>query len=214
MSVAIVAGCASTDIPTPQAYAPSAQAKLRASHHWDIVATDIAAQIRSSLGKTMPGARVYLRPPSSPIPFETAMHNFVTTRLVESGVQVATSPPNALEVTLSTQLVTHGSSRATVDVPLVAVAAGIMVAYNVAAHANRNVGAVAILGAAAAADSQRNVAGSATKTELIVTTSLTNGSAFLTRKTDIYYVEDADLSLFSAPTIIPTRVYRVEGSGR
>ena len=52
--------------------------------------------------------------------------------------------------------------------------------------------------------------------ELIVTTSVANSARYLMRKTDVYYIDDADLSLFAKPIPArpptPTREYRVEGS--
>lgn len=215
--VALTAGCA-TDIPVPSGYLPSEQAKLRATHHWNIVAADIAMQMQKQLASRGPAATVYLQPPLNRSPFELAMHDFVTTHLVDNGVPVQLNGAGALQMTLGTQLVTHVSERQTSTVPLTALTAGIMVAYNVAAHANTEFLSAAVLGSAVAYDvgtGRLTRTGAPSQTELIVTTSVANSGGFLMRKTDVYYIDDADLSLFVEPPKpappTPTRVYRVHG---
>lgn len=215
--VALTTGCA-TDIPKPSAHPPSEQSKLRATHHWNIVAADIAMQMQKDLANLGPGAAVYVQPPLNRSPFELAMHEFVITRLVEGGVRVDLSEAGALKVSLGTQLITNVSERKTSTVPLTAIAAGIMVAYNVGLHANRDFLSAAALGSAAAYDvgtERMTRPGAPSKTELIVTTSVANSGRFLMRKTDVYYIDDADLSLFVEPpkpaSPTPTRVFRVQG---
>ena len=214
--VALITGCA-TDIPAPSGSAPSDQVKLRAPHHWDVVADDIAAQLQMQLGTVASGVAVYVQPPLNRSPFEIAMHEFVLTHLVEDGVRVVRNPANALQVTLGTQLITNLSERDTVTVPLTAIVAGVMVAYNIGEHANRDFLSAAALGAAAAYDigSERLTRpGAPSKTELIVTTSVADSGRFLVRRTDVYYINDVDLSLYVQPIPIPptpTREYRVQG---
>ena len=215
LAVALTSGCA-TDIPVPSGYGPSKQAKLRATHHWDIVAADIAGQTQKQLESYGPVAGVYLPPPVSRSPFEVAMHDFVITHLVRNGVPVDLNGGGPLQVTLGTQLVTNMSERdIAMRVPLTAIAGGIMVAYNVALHANPNFRAATVLGSTAASDfgtDRLTRPGAPSKTELIVTTSVTNNARFLMRKTDVYYIEDADLSLFlEPPKPMPIRQFRLQG---
>jgi hypothetical protein len=213
--VALVAGCA-TDIPKPSGHVPSEQVKLRATHHWDVVAADIALQMKKQLAPLGSGIAVYVEPPVNPSPFEIAMHEFVITHLVEDGVRVDVNGKSALMVTLTTQLVTNASERTLVSVPLTPVAAGIMVAYNVAEHANDVWQSAAVLGSAAAIDlgtDRLTRPGGPSKTELIVTSSVADSGHFLMRKTDVYYIEDADRRLFvEPPKATLTREFRVRGS--
>jgi len=215
--VSLTASCA-TDIPLPRGNASSEQTKLRAAHHWDLVARDIAAQLNKSLTSVAPGRTVYIVPPPNPSSFQAALHEFVTTRLVDGQTRVALNPKGALSVTLSTRLVNNVSERQTSTVPLVAIAAGIMVAYNVVLHANRDLGTMAVLGSAAGYDvvsGRLERPGSPSKTELIVTASVEDGNQYLVRKTDVYYIDDADRSLFDTPPLppvaTPTRLIRVQG---
>lgn len=213
--VAFTAGCA-TDVPVPNAYPPSKQGKLRATHHWDIVAADIAAQLQKQLEAYGPVAAVHLPQPVNRSPFEVAMHDFVITHLVKNGVPVDVSAGGPLQATLSTQLVTNLSERdIAMRVPLTAIAGGVLVAYNVSFP---ELTPVLALGSAAAYDigtDRLTSPGAPSKTELIVTTSVANNARFLMRKTDVYYIDDADLSLFLPPPMpippTPTRQFRVQG---
>ena len=49
--------------------------------------------------------------------------------------------------------------------------------------------------------------GGPTSTELILTTTVATGGRYLVRKTDLYYVEEADASLFAA--ILPPQARTV-----
>ena len=56
-----------------------------------------------------------------------------------------------------------------------------------------------ILGVAGVADYAASVStGGPTATELILTTTVTGGDRYLSRKTDVYYVEESDSTLFSS----------------
>jgi hypothetical protein len=162
-----------------------------------------------------PVAAVHLRPPINRSPFEIAMHDFVITHLVADGVPVDTNPGGALQVTLHTQLVNNISKRdMQVKVPLTALAGGIVVAHGIAWPDPELLSAIAIAGAAAIdiGTGRLTSPGAPSKTELVVTTSMTNSGRFLMRKSDVYYIEDADLSLFAAPqppTVV--REYRIQG---
>lgn len=212
----LACGCA-TDIPAPRGHLPSEQTKLRAAHHWNLVAADIAQQTRQSLDRIGPGARVYVEPPANASTFELAMHDFISTRLVEAGVAVSPRAAGALEVRYGTRLVAHQSPRRTLNVPMVAVAAGVIAGYNILAHsAAADVLAAGLLAGAIADDVASNRYTTTTtgpsQAELVVTTSVSDGQVFLMRKTDVYYIDDADLSLFlkSRPPV-PVREYRITG---
>ena len=187
----VCAGCA-TDIPSPRGNEPSAQTKLRATHHWDVVANDIAKQTKERLDRMGEVRGVVVQRPENPSVFERAMHDLISTRLVETGTPVLVQSNNALKVSYSTQLVRHSSSRATVSVPLVAVAAGIMAGYNIVENANAFWKGATGLGAIAAVDYARGTfdtpsaaAGGPSKTELIVTTTVSDDRLYLVRKTDV-----------------------------
>jgi hypothetical protein len=214
--VALTAGCA-TDIPVPSGHSPSEQAKLRATHHWDIVAADIAMQMSEQLATLGAGPAVYVQPALNQSPFEVAMHEFVITHLVDNGVPVELDEAGARQVTLATQLITNVSERdISAGGPLTAIATGITVDYNVARHRKPQLSIGVSASSAAAYDvgtDRLPRSGAPSKTELIVTCSIVENGRFLMRRTDVYYIDDADLSLFVEPKpapLTPTREYPVK----
>jgi len=80
-------------------------------------------------------------------------------------------------------------------------AAGLMAAYGLRLE-HLDAKLIATLGLAAAADYGASVyTGGPTNTELILTTTVSNRGRFVSRKTDVYYLENVDAPLFmrSAP---------------
>jgi len=211
-------GCA-TDIPIPRGNAQGEQVKLRAPQHWDTVARDIASRTKVALDRVGELRGVYIRRPEGQSAFESAIYEFVSTRLLELGVPVRLGPTDALIVDYGTMLVQHASDRSTVTIPLVALAAGIMAGYNVAEHGNSTWQSAAGLGAIAGVDylaGNFRTGGNPSRTEMIVTTSISTDRQYLMRKTDIYYIDDADLSLFLRQQTFraSTRTYVVDGGKR
>lgn len=144
----------------------------------------------------MDARAVYVSPPSTSSAFGNGFHNFLITQLVRQGVQVSEKSEGALELRFETQVVHHPSPRnAHPPGALTGLVAGILVARNVLAWSptQRGVGA---LGLAAAADVGAGHLTSTTQTELLVTTSHAAEGRYRLRKSDVYYIEDQDGSLF------------------
>ena len=88
------------------------------------------------------------------------------------------------------------------------ITAGLMAAYGLRfEHLDTKL--IAGLGLAAAADYAASVSsGGPTNTELILTTTVSNRGRFVSRKTDVYYLENVDAPLFmrSAPAFKPVNL--------
>ncbi len=70
----------------------------------------------------------------------------------------------------------------------------------------------ALLGVAGLADyGLGHYSGGPTHTELIVTTSIINGGAYAFRKSDIYYIEEADTDLFVEALERPVKQWQIVG---
>lgn len=189
-------GCAS-EAPIAQTHPISQQRKVKSAHHWDVIASDVAAEAKAALAKEALESRaVYVTPPSASSAFNSGFHGFLITQLVRQGVNVSEKPGNALEIRFETQVVRHASPRnADIQGSWTGLIAGILVARNVRTWSafERGIGA---LGVAAAADLTAGYSTSATQTELLVTTSLTADGRYRLRKSDVYYIEDEDGVLF------------------
>lgn len=212
----VLAGCAS-QVPIPTGQPISYQAKVKATHHWDLIAEDVAIELAKSLqtDDALKTHGIFVTPTVSRIAFNTAFQNFLITRMVNKGLPVA-KWSTGVEVKYETQLVTHGSDRIAYQPgTLTLLAGGLMVARNVALNLSGDTQALATLAIAGLGDAAISyTTGPATKTELIVTTSLTYNNRFVMRKTDVYYIEDADVQLFmerQAPPGTPVRDWKTIG---
>lgn len=83
-----VTACAQQPVPTATSYQSSEQQKMQATHHWDVLAENLA----EGIGAKLPAGRsVYIAPPSQNTDFGKALRNLLTSRLVEKGVAVSLS---------------------------------------------------------------------------------------------------------------------------
>lgn len=209
--VVLIGGCSSSQVPYTQNHPVSYQKVARATSHWDILADDVAAQTAAAIGIQK---AIYVAVPKEATDFNRAFHNFLITRMVNKGIPVSNQKIGAIEVQYEAQVVRHNSERrAYKPGTITMLAAGLLVAHNVPNWTHGADKAAAFLGVAAGADAAVSTdAGSPTKTELVVTTSAVEGGRYLVRKTDIYYLEPEDASLF-IETVMATSMttFRVVG---
>ena len=70
-------------VPSLAYYPVTDQAQMQATHHWDVLAKQVAAKIVAQLG----GEKVayFVEPPTGEAPFALAFHELLTTHLVDKG---------------------------------------------------------------------------------------------------------------------------------
>lgn len=192
----LATGCAS-EVPRPSTFPLTSQHKLKSAHHWDVIAKDAAQQAATSLVKNnLANTPVVVSTPQPDAPFQTGFRNFLITHLVDLNQPVVQKGAD-VEVQFETQIVRHPSNRvASIPGELTVLTAGIIVVRQAALNwgdDSRTAGALALAGLA---DWGKGHVTGVTKTEVIVTTSVTRKGQFLMRKTDVYYVEDADGALY------------------
>ena len=196
--VALLAGCAS-QVPIAANHPISTQKKAKAVHHWDVLADDVTSQtIQAMRRASVPeGTPLYVELPGDGSAFGKAFRTLLITRMVGRGLPVANEKiPGAIGLEYETQLVRHNSSRyAHVPGTFTTLASGIwvfrdlIIGNTAAMPAGLAVGALADYGAG-------HFAGGATPTELLITSSIVMEKKYVMRKSDIYYIEDADVTLF------------------
>ena len=205
-----LSGCSTAQVPYTLNHPMSYQKVARATSHWDILADDVAAQTVAAIGTQK---TIYVAAPTEATDFNRAFHNFLITRMVNKNIPVSSNNKSgAIEVQYETQVVQHNSERrAYKPGTITTLAAGLLVAYNVPNWGAESQKA-AFLGAAAGGDALISAdAGNPTKTELVVTTSAVEGGRYLLRKTDIYYLEPEDVSLFMKKQETLDRKFNVVG---
>ncbi len=193
-----VASCAN-QVPVAENFSLSTQKKLRAPHHWDVIAEDVVSQTRQTI-QTKEGLQdrpLFVQNPRENTPFNNAFRNFMITSMVNHNIPVSDRPEGAIVIQYSTQLVHHNIDRK--YSPLLS---GVIVARNIqqlGGH-SEDIGSTWTYHTDGPTDS-----------ELIVTTSIVEDGLYAMRKSDVYYVDGVDLGLFLPPTKPVTKDLKVVG---
>ena len=199
-AVALVSGCATkAPIPLAENFELTVQPKVRSAGHWELLSRDVVAQTLGTLEKSgiAPNTPLHVALPANPSAFDLAFRDFLITQLVQSGARVQQMPGQALDVTYNTQLVRHNSARPQfIPGQFTMLAGGLMAAYGLR-HQYIDAQLLGALGLTVAADYGASInSGGPTNTEMILTTTVTRGGQYVVRKTDVYYLENADTPLF------------------
>lgn len=204
------AGCASP-VPVAQNFPLTTQKVARTAHHWDVIAEDVVARTSQALTEKaqLKGRGLHVSSARGTA-FDNAFRDFLITRFVADGHKVAVckqardgkpgfdAEPPDVDIEYKTQFIRHGElPRHYQPGVLTALAAGVLVLADAAEH-DLSHGSVAatVLGATAAAEWGAGHLSQATRSEVIVTTTISEANRFVLRKTDIYYVPDSDAALF------------------
>ena len=203
-AVATLVGCATrAPIPLAENFELTVQPKVRSAGHWELVSRDVVAQTLATLDKAgvAPGTQLHVALPLNPSSFDLAFRDFLITKLVQSGAPVQQMPGQTLDVTYHAQLVRHNSERPHfIPGQFTMLAAGLMAAYGLR-HEHIDAQMLGALGLTAAADYGASInSGGPTNTEMVLTTTVTRGGQYIARKTDVYYLENADTPLFMRPS--------------
>ncbi len=207
---ALLVGCASSPIPVSANFPITVEPKVRSAGHWALLSNDVVKQTLDSLGKLGVSGNLYVALPANATSFDRAFQNFLITDLVKSGRVVQQYPDKALEVSYQTQVVRHNSPRPHfVPGRFTMITAGLYAAYGLglAPVGDKMAGGLALAAGSDYIASEGS--GGPTHTELILTTTIAQGGRYLVRKTDIYYVEEADTTLLQYRA--PAPVMKVVG---
>ena len=203
-AVATLVGCATrAPIPLAENFELTVQPKVRSAGHWELVSRDVVAQTLATLDKAgvAPGSQLHVALPANPSSFDLAFRDFLITKLVQCGAPVQQMPGQTLDVTYHAQLVRHNSERPHfIPGQFTMLAAGLMAAYGLR-HEHIDAQMLGALGLTAAADYGASInSGGPTNTEMVLTTTVARGGQYIARKTDVYYLENADTPLFMRPS--------------
>lgn len=191
IAVTGLAGCVNTATPLSKNFDQADQYKVRSAQHWNVISADVMNRTLAALqaaGATA-GAPVYVATPENAGTFETAFRDMITTRLVEGGASVQAHPvPGQYTVVYHTQVVRHASNMGYYNGgrDFQNLGDGVTVRYG-----QHNVEAVPAYGPVSAYSGQ-------TGTEMVLTTAVLHQDKFLSRTTDVYYLENVDAGLFQS----------------
>jgi hypothetical protein len=203
-------------MPSAEPFPDASLRKAKSAEHWNVIAGDVASQTAGLRNRPeLQGKPLYVSPSGDNSDFSRGFQSMLISKLVNGGMNVATRPEGALQVTYEAQVVRHLAGQGDYQPGTVAaLAGGILVAREIAiGSASSTAKAVGVTALIAGADLLVAHAKlhSATNTEVIVTTSLIDNNRYLMRKTDVYYVEDAEGVMFEAPFRPQLRTMGVTG---
>ena len=190
-------GC--TRIPQPATYDFSEQQKMQATHHWDVLANDVAGQIHQALvNQDSLYKPVFVRAtcgsentpcgPGETTQFNEGFRDLLITRLVNAGVPTcAHEDLDAIVVNYKVQAVYHRDTRRAFRPP------GMLTALTAAVSVLRDAPwELQAIAAAGFLDIVNSATDDAEHYEIIITTSMISANKYLFRTSDIYYINDLD----------------------
>ncbi|WP_217125286.1 hypothetical protein [Hydrogenophilus thiooxidans] len=224
-----VAACTTpfSEVPVATNFPTTTQEKLQSAHHWQVIAEGIAAQITQALQQEQ-GCRsaplacptLAFASPDRPSPFERALIAAITTELVRQGWKVRTELP--AEITLRLEVQANRFRNRPADGRFTSAAvlgAGLWVLSddkNIGVWEHVSPGASALIGLAAADlwrwQTSQFAQGPTPEVELMVHVSAVREGVYLARTSEVFYIADSDLALYTpppaplpAPTVLPVR---------
>ena len=198
-SMVLLSGCNSR-IPESIGYPYNQQRKMQASHHWQILAEDLANKINKQLIITDNiDKAVFVKETcgdeSTPCDshktssFNEAFRDLLITDLVDLGIPTRKNlSDDAVEILYKVQLVRHNTNRIRTLQPgiLSSLSAAIVVLRNAPTE-------LVLLATGVAADIANTNLTINNHYEIVITTSMVLNNQYLFRASDIYYINDKDL---------------------
>jgi len=193
-ALALAAGVASAaEVPSPTAFPTVDQQKTLSVQHWTVIANDLATSTLSSLGEQA-SAGIYIAEPTNETAFDKSLHTFLVDSFHKAGAKVYTKAhEGALTVDVNSSLTSHLSKADSLP-PFMATAlmAGVLVVREITFDNLRS----GLLAASLGQDLLRPYDKPVSRTEVAVSVSVTKGDVYAARHSNVYYVDNADASLF------------------
>jgi hypothetical protein len=202
-AITLIFLCSCSNVPKPASYPLSYQQKMQAAHHWDVLADDVAKDVKQALASqkdpTLRNKLIYVEPNKSSL-FDKVFDTLLITQLFNQDIKLTKkkNESNSLKLNYGTQVVKHCSNRHTSPLypgePLLLTALGSGV-YKAITDNNWALGAFASAGAVEVIN-DIEFEWTVPHHEIVITTELTNNDnvndKVIYRSSNIYYINDAD----------------------
>lgn len=199
IALLFLTGSCAGRIPEPISYPYSQQHKMQASHHWEVLAADLANRINNQLittdnidkavfVKETCGDEAESCGPNETSSFNEAFRDLLITHLVDFDIPTKNQrEEDTLEILYKVQVVRHNTARKRSLQP------GILTGLSAAIVVLRNVPTdLIVLAAGTAADVANTSLVSNGHFEVLITTSIVKKQQYLFRASDMYYINDKD----------------------
>lgn len=207
----LLTGCAPfAETPMVTNFPNEKQRKMQAAFHWQLIARDTATRLIAQMPERKP---LHVRERARPSPFERAFNQQLVASLLEAGYPVMKSDAHygTLIVEVAATPVPFSPNRLQnrSTAKLTMLSSGLWVLERI--YDKVSPGA-AMVSAAAAVDAHQWLrsefaSGPTPRTELIVTSSISNNERFLAQTTAAYYTSESDALLYlqAAPYTLPLK---------
>lgn len=196
----VLSGCARhSETPIASNFPYQQQHKLQSASHWQLISQNAAEQLIQSLPEKRP---LYIRQSAQHSPFEKAFAQQLTTSLIAAGYPIMKQPMRSdmlvVDVSATPLRFAPGRKQYSTTGKLTLLTSGLWVLeriYDVVSP-----GAAMVAGAAAVDTTHwlrsEFASGPTPRTELMVTTTVSNDAQYYAQNTSVYYTADRDLSLY------------------
>ncbi|OAD21000.1 hypothetical protein THIOM_003252, partial [Candidatus Thiomargarita nelsonii] len=204
-TVTLLTACTHRPIPVATSYATTAQQKMQAAHHWNVLAYDVAKRLKKSVDLTF--SNVVDKPPlvinitdeQEKKPFGKAFSNLLTTKLVQQGMIVLTGDTeyagDNLVIDYDMQVIYHKDRRRTYWPPglLTALTGGVfLVKQAIDNWQHPGLAAIPFVIAGDIKSARSYQYPGETNTEVLITTLVTKNQQYIFGDSRIYYINDGD----------------------
>lgn len=173
------AGCSL--VPEPSSYGHTIQSKMQSAYHWEVMADDVAKQIKARLDKPYGTGKdagtFFVNRSENRTPFSEGFHDLLISSIVKEGMPVAAQMMDGVRVIdYNVKIVHHKADRG-------------------AAQPETLIGQLLRRGITVVRDTVAFGAFQAQKvphSEVMVTVSITENNEYILHNTDIYYINDPD----------------------
>lgn len=226
IAIAGLFGCAAryADVPAPTRFENTKQQKLQAAEHWRNIADHAAGQIATDLRDKLNGRAVFVPQPGGEQAFVEGFRELLITALVGQGLPVNTEAKDALVVDVRYSIYRFNPDRAKStyyygDATTLAAglwAVGGIVAADISSAGGVSAGAKLLTIAAGldgfswlsneALGRGQHASGPVPRSEIVLTSSVVDGSRIVSRRSNIYYTADEDPELYWNRSAVAHRV--------
>ncbi len=218
-AITLIFLCSCSNVPKPTSFWITPQHKMQAAHHWDVIAYDVAKEVKLSLQEeekndpTLRGKQIYVEPHKASL-FGEVFGTLLETRLFKlfkHKTKLTENESNSLKLTYDTQMVKHRAERFTSPLYPGAILSLTGLGYGVYKAFSANSDALGLFAAAGAAEIINDIEfeWGVPHYEIVITTKLTkpNGTV-IHRRSNIYYINDADFWHYAeTEKELPTKKY-------
>jgi uncharacterized protein YneR len=183
---------------------------MQAAHHWDVLAKDVAKDVKLALQKNdLFGKQIYVEPHDMST-FDEIFGTLLITQLFKQKIKLTESESNSLKLKYGTQVVKHRAERFTSPRYPCAILSLTALGHGVYKAFSANSDALGLFAAAGAAEAINDIEfeWGVPHYEIVITTELTTNEGIKKYRTsNIYYINDADFWHY-AEKELPIKKYK------